>query len=112
MPPEDRVLLAHMIEAAKHAVGFMAGRQRPELDADRMLLFAVVRAAEIIGEAASRVSADTRALHPSVPWNAIIGMRNRLVHAYFRIDTDVVWATVTREIPDILPQLQALAAGE
>lgn len=112
MPPEDRVRLAHMIEAAEHAVAFMAGRERSELDGDRMLLFAVVRAVEIIGEAAGRVTAETRALHPAVPWNAIVGMRNRLVHAYFKIDTDVVWMTVTREIPDILPKLRALAARE
>jgi len=73
-----------------------------------MLLFAVVRAIEVIGEAAGRVSHDTRALAPDVPWNAIAGMRNRLIHGYFDIDTEIVWKTVTEEIPTLLPGLRAL----
>ena len=54
-----------------------------------MLRFALVRAVEIIGEAASKVSFDTRATAPLVPWPAIVSMRNRLIHAYFDIDHDV-----------------------
>lgn len=77
-----------------------------------MLLFALVRAIEVIGEAASRVSDDTKAAHADVPWKAIIGMRNRLIHAYFDIDTETVWNTATAEIPVILPKLRALAAAE
>lgn len=75
-----------------------------------MLLFAVVRAVEIIGEAASKVSAETRTAHRGIPWSAIIGMRNRLVHAYFEINTDVLWVAVTEEIPVLLSQLRTLAS--
>jgi uncharacterized protein with HEPN domain len=112
MRAEDRVRLRHMVEAAESAVQFLAGRQRADLDQDRMLLFAVVRAIEILGEAASQVSAETRATHAAIPWRAIIGMRNRLIHAYFEINTETVWQTVTQEIPVLLPQLRALATGE
>lgn len=77
-----------------------------------MLLFALVRASEILGEAASRISAETRATHPGIPWRAIIGMRNRLMHAYFEINTAIVWQTVTQEILALLPQLRALATDE
>jgi uncharacterized protein with HEPN domain len=108
MRDEDRVRVRHMIEAAESALQFVAGRARPDLDTDRMLLFAVVRAVEIIGEAASKVSAETRAAHASIPWGAIIGMRNRLVHAYFEIDADVVWVAVTDEIPALLSRLRVL----
>lgn len=73
-----------------------------------MLLFAVVRAVEIIGEAASKVSDEGRAACPEIAWKAIIGMRNRLVHAYFEIDTNVVWIAVTDEIPALLSQLRGL----
>ena len=112
MRAEDRVRLRHMVEAAESAVQFIAGRQRTDLDEDRMLLFALVRAIEVLGEAASKISEKTRAAHASIPWRAIIGMRNRLIHAYFEINTAIVWQTVTQEIPALLPQLRALATDE
>ena len=74
----------------------------------QMLLFALLRAVEIIGEAATSVSADQRAAVPGVPWPAIIGMRNRIIHAYFDVNTEVVWKTVREEIPALIPKLKAL----
>ena len=73
-----------------------------------MLLFAVLRAIEVIGEAANKVSEDIRIVNTSIPWNAIVGMRNRLIHAYFDVDTEMVWETVQVEIPEILVKLKAL----
>ena len=99
MRDEDVVRLQHVIEAAQYAIRFVAGRSRADLDHDRMLLFAVTRAIEIIGEAASKISDDTRLTHDVIPWRAITGMRNRVVHAYFDVNADVVWQTVTVEIP-------------
>ncbi|MEO8410835.1 MAG: DUF86 domain-containing protein [Propionivibrio sp.] len=109
MRAEDQVRLKHMIEAPEDVQRFVVGRQRSELATDRMLLFALVRAVEIIGEAASRVSEETRGVHANVPWKAIIGMRNRLVHAYFDIDTGILWVAAKVEIPALLVQLQSLA---
>jgi uncharacterized protein with HEPN domain len=108
MQPEDRVRLLHMIEAADNAIAFIAGRTRPGLDQDRKTLFAVIRCVEIIGEAAARISEATRATAPDIPWSAIVGMRNRLVHAYFDVDVDVVWKTVTVELPALKQRLQDL----
>lgn len=68
----------------------------------------MVRAIEIIGEAAGKVSAEVRAASPAIPWQAIVGMRNRLVHAYFDVDIDILWAAVTSEVPALLDQLRAL----
>jgi uncharacterized protein with HEPN domain len=107
MQAEDRIRLQHMVEAVQAARNFMAGRDRDALDQDQMLLFAVVRALEIVGEAATRVSPETRAANATVPWAAIIGMRNRVVHAYFSVDHEVVWQTVSAELPQLLPALQA-----
>jgi uncharacterized protein with HEPN domain len=87
-------------------MSFVAGRVREDLDRDRMLLFAVVRAIEVIGEAASKITQETRSANPEIPWSAIVGMRNRLVHAYFDINRDVVWAAVTREVPELLRLLR------
>jgi uncharacterized protein with HEPN domain len=108
MPPEDRVRLLHMIEAAEDAMSFVAGKERTELEQDRKTLFAVIRCIEIIGEAATRISETTRTAAPDIPWSAIVGMRNRLVHAYFDVDTDVVWKTTTIELPALRSQLLAL----
>ena len=101
----------HMIDAAEAIGQFIAGRQRADLDADRMLLFAVVRAIEVIGEAASRVSEDTRSEVPEIPWGGIVSMRNRLIHGYFDIDTEIVWKTLTGELPGLLTALRALVAA-
>jgi uncharacterized protein with HEPN domain len=87
----------------------VAGRTRADLDTDRMLLFALVRAVEIIGEAASRLSDETRSAAPAVPWPRIVSMRNRLIHVYFDIDHDVLWKTATEEIPQLLTLLRPLA---
>ena len=109
MRPDDRIRILHMIEAAEAVDSFVTGRNRADLDADRMLLFALVRAIEIIGEAASKVSPETRSAAPAVPWVQITGMRNRSIHAYFDINHDVLWRTAVEEIPALLPLLRPLA---
>ena len=108
MRDEDRVRVRHMIEAGEAVAEFISGRQRADLDSDRMLLFAVVRAIEVLGEAASKVSEDVRRAGAPIPWNAIVGMRNRVVHAYWDIDAETVWKTATEEVPGLLPQLRSL----
>lgn len=94
-----------MRDAAAAALRFMKGRKRRDLDEDDMLMFSVVRALEVIGEAASRITESTRALYPNVPWQRIVSMRNWLAHAYFQVDPDLVWNTVTQEIPDLIAAL-------
>lgn len=83
MRKDDTVRLRHMLDAAREAVAFAAGRKRADLDHDRMLVLALVKDIEIIGEAAYQISQQTREQFPNIPWEDIIGMRHRLVHAYF-----------------------------
>ncbi len=99
-----------MLDAANEAITFAAGRARTDLDVDRMLVHALVRCVEIIGEAASHVTVPYRALHPELPWTAIVGMRNRLVHAYFDVDLDRVWDTVQQDLPDLVRNLEPLVS--
>jgi uncharacterized protein with HEPN domain len=101
-----------MIEAAETALDFIANRQSGDLDTDLALVFAVTRAIEIIGEAASRVSMETRSACPTVPWSQIISMRNRLIHVYFNIDRDILWKTVSVELPPLLSVLRSLTSQE
>jgi uncharacterized protein with HEPN domain len=107
MQAEDLTRVRHMIEAAESAMRFVKGRSRSDLDGDEMLRFALTRAIEILGEAASKVSPDGRAAIPEVPWADVVGMRNRLVHAYFDVNLDILWRTVDEAIPDLLARLNA-----
>lgn len=105
MQPDDRIRLRHMIEAGEMVLQLVGDRTRQDLDTDLALRLAVVRAIEILGEAASRMSKETWEATPSIPWAAITAMRNRLTHAYFDIDYEIVWRTATVEIPNVLPSL-------
>ena len=94
MQPDDRIRIRHMLDAAETAINFISGKSRADLDTDKMLLFALVRAVEIIGEAATRVSEPARTSVNAVPWALIVAMRHRLIHAYFDINRDILWTTV------------------
>ncbi|MGC8552886.1 MAG: DUF86 domain-containing protein, partial [Phycisphaerae bacterium] len=72
------------------------------------LCLALTRLLEIIGEAARGLSAHTRHNHPEVPWAKMIGMRDRLVHGYYDINLDIVWQTVTTDLPTVKPFIQAI----
>jgi uncharacterized protein with HEPN domain len=97
-----------MIDAIENSIEFVGGYTCQALLKDRKTLFAVVRCIEIVGEAAARMSEAQRAISPNIPWLAIIGMRNRLIHAYFDVDVSVVWKTVTVELPALKQELRAL----
>ncbi|HEX2093143.1 MAG TPA: HepT-like ribonuclease domain-containing protein [Longimicrobiaceae bacterium] len=97
-----------MRDAAREAIGFAAGRTRNDLDTDRQLLLSIVKDIEIVGEAASRVGAQLRSHHPELPWAAIVATRNRLIHAYFDIDRDIVWDTVTTDLPPLVAVIERI----
>ena len=108
MQPEDRVRLQHMLDAAEDALRFASGLTRADLDANRMATFAIVRAIEIIGEAATTVTDETKQAYPALPWRSMIGMRHRLIHAYYDVDLDRVWDTVTVDLPPLIAQLRSV----
>ncbi len=107
MRKHDEIRLRHMLDAAREAVSFVRNRRRGDLDTDRQLVLAVVKAIEIVGEATARVSEPARQQHPDIPWEQIIAMRNRLVHAYFDINLDIVWQTVQEDLPGLIVLLEA-----
>ena len=108
MPKDDRVYLGHMLDAARELVELSRGRSRRDLDTDRSYELSMERLLEIIGEAAANVSEDFRAGRPEVPWRDIVSMRNRLIHAYRRVDLDIVWRTVSTAVPRLIGQLEAI----
>jgi uncharacterized protein with HEPN domain len=108
MQENDLVRLRHMLDAGREALSYTAGRQRADLEHDRMLVHALVHCIEIIGEAASRTSAECRAEIATIPWTDIVGMRNRLIHAYFDINLDLVWDTVQDDLPPLIAELEKI----
>ncbi|MDE0262344.1 MAG: DUF86 domain-containing protein [Bryobacterales bacterium] len=98
--------------AACEAVEFRSGLTFAEFEGGRIAQLAILNAAEIVGEAASRVSADPQGAHSDIPWPKIIGMRNRLLHAYFEVNLEHVWDTVQRDIPALISQLEPLVPPE
>ena len=77
-----------------------------------MLTLALLKALEIIGEAAAGVGSDTQGKCPGIPWRDIIGMRNRLVHVYFDVDLDLVWDTIRTDLPPLIVELERVLDAE
>ncbi|HOD50395.1 MAG TPA: DUF86 domain-containing protein [Candidatus Hydrogenedentes bacterium] len=112
LPDPDRNRIQHMLDAAEQAVSFIEGRERNDLETDPQLRLALLRALEILGEAASRVTAGTRGAYPRIPWRRMANTRNRLIHAYFDIDLDIVWTTATQSVPRLVLMLREILGSQ
>jgi uncharacterized protein with HEPN domain len=86
-------------------------RDRKKFDDDKMLRVWCLHHLIIIGEAAARVSESTRAMHPAVPWRAVVGMRNAVVHGYFQMDWDEVWNAVERDLEPLRKAIAGIVQG-
>lgn len=80
---------------------FIAGISLEDFKQDKKTIFAVVRAIEIVGEAVKNIPESCRNKYPEVPWKAIAGMRDKLIHQYFRVDVDVLWETTQQDVPQL-----------
>jgi uncharacterized protein with HEPN domain len=111
MRPDDDIRLRHLREAAYKAVRYSAAANRTDLDDNELLRLALTKLVEIVGEAAKHVSPELRDEYPNVPWAAAARMRDRLVHHYFDINLDVLWQTVTDDLPQLLAGLRPMPEG-
>lgn len=108
MNNKDQVRLQHIIESCSAILQYIKNRSRPDLDSDRMLAAAITRELEIIGEAVNALSEDFKTNHPEIPWKDMIGMRNRLIHAYFNVNPDIIWQTAIVAVPELLQAILAI----
>lgn len=108
MDAKDRIRIQHMIDAATEAMASAASRTRADLETDHIWALGLMKCIEIVGEAAARVSNETCNAYPDIPWPIIVGMRNRLVHAYFDVDFDQIWSTLQNDLPELTAQLKAI----
>lgn len=93
--------LEHILEAIDRLQTHAGKLSREELESDVLRYYGIVKNIEIIGEAANLLTDSFKEEHPEVPWRAISGMRNFLVHEYFRVDCDTVWAVIHSEIVEL-----------
>ena len=100
-----------MIEACETMLGFVHGQDADSFKTDLQFQFAATHALQIALEAASRVGADTKAALPEIAWVEMNGMRNRLGHAYFDTDLDILWRTITVAVPPMLVTLRKFVAA-
>ena len=112
MRNDDLIRLRHMLDAANEARSFAAGKSRDDLNTNRMLALSLLKDLEVLGEAATKVSAAVRSATPEIPWQDIVHMRNRLIHGYFDIDLDIVWDTVCNDLPPLIRKLEGIVSRE
>lgn len=108
---DDGVSLRQMLDHAREALEPGAGKPFEDLERNRLLQLALTRLAEVLGEAASRVSKPTRLRYPSLPWQQLVGMRNRLIHGYDVLDLKILWDTVNDDLPLLIPELERVCAA-
>ncbi len=101
-----------MLDASRKARMLIAGRERSDLTTDDLLSLALQRLVEIIGEAADKISEETQSQAADIPWRAITGMRHRLIHAYYDVNLDILWTTVTDDLPPLITALESLLKTE
>ena len=107
MQRDDLVYLGEMYDFAVGIARRADGLERAAFDADEDLRLAIVQLLGWLGEAARRVSADFKGLHPDIPWSFVVGMRNILAHDYLHVDYDVVFKTATQKVPELVATLAA-----
>jgi uncharacterized protein with HEPN domain len=103
----DRDYLDHILDAIERIQRYVGSSTEREFDANEMLQDAVIRNLEIIGEAATKLSAEFRAANTDIPWAQVAGMRNRLIHGYFAVDLGTVWATIEKDLPVLDAKLRS-----
>ena len=108
MHSKDRIRVQHILDEADEVTKYTDVISFEEFVNDGKTIRAVIRSIEVIGEAASKISIGFRKEHPEIPWQKIIGMRNRLIHVYFDIDYNIVWQTVKGNLPPLIEQLQSV----
>ena len=104
---DDRERLEDILEAVARIERY-ASRGREVFIQDELVQVWIVHHMQIIGEAARKASAALRDSHPEVPWSQVVAMRNILVHDYFGVDIEEVWAAVVRDLPDLKRKIEVI----
>jgi uncharacterized protein with HEPN domain len=105
---DDRPYIDHILQAITKIRKYTENLTREEFENDELIQDAVIRNIEIIREATKNLSKEFRKIHPNVPWRAMSGMRDKLIHDYVGIDFDVVWENIKEDMPILEDTLKDL----
>ena len=108
----NKEYLKDIKDSIERVTSYTEGLTYDEFMKDNKTQDAVVRNLEVIGEATKNLSDSLRKKHPQIPWRDLTGVRDKLIHGYFRIDYDIVWNIITKELPLLLPQIEELLVNE
>lgn len=108
----DEGTLLDIAKAARAVLTFMQGLQKEQFLEDFKTQSAVLYQLIVIGEAVKRLSFELRQQHPEIPWAPMAGMRDHLIHGYDVVDWDEVWRTATRDVPNLLNQMETFLPKE
>jgi|WetSurMetagenome_2_1015567.scaffolds.fasta_scaffold904535_2 uncharacterized protein with HEPN domain len=104
----DKAYLSHILQAISRIEEYTAGVDKGAFNTKTLIQDGVIRQIEIIGEATKNISAKTKSGNQDIPWKDMAGMRDKLIHGDFGVDTDAVWKTVKNDIPKLRRQLQKI----
>lgn len=104
--------LQDVLANAEKALAFVQGMSGDDFLRDEKTVFAVIRALEVMGEAAKNVPDNVRQKYPHIPWRDMAGMRDKLIHHYFGVDLGTVWKTVKKDLPALQPELAKIVVQE
>ena len=105
MKRSDKLFLEDILECIDRIEGYTKDLSYDEFIDKQMVIDAVVRNLEIIGEASKNIKEDTRKSYSSIPWNRMIGLRNIIAHGYFGVDLSIVWEIIKKNLPDTKPSI-------
>lgn len=111
MPPREWTFrILDMIDRIERIGGYVEGLTEPQFRENTLVIDAVIRNLEVIGEAASRLPVEVLEAYPDIPWHEMRGMRNLLIHEYFGLSLPIVWRTVTHDLPPLLAVLRPMVS--
>src|ERR1700734_5825 len=105
---DPKISFQQMRDSVQEILSLTKGKSRADLIKDRVLNLALTRLLEVVGEAATRIPDDLRQKFPGFPWAQIIGLRNRLIHAYDQVDLEILWEIVSEDLPPLSQQLEKI----
>ncbi len=108
MKKDNLIYLDHILESLQRALDYVDSVSYEEFIADEEKQDAVIRKIEVAGEARKKISQNLRDKYNQITWRAIAGMRDKLIHDYFDVDLEVVWNSLTNEVPGVIPNLKSV----
>lgn len=108
MKKDDTIYLRHIIDAFMQIEHYMDGVSREEFFSNKLLQDGAIRQLEVMGEAARNLSDDFRNEYSQIPWRQMIGLRNRMTHAYFNINLQIIWEIVRGDLPDLKRKMECI----